>query len=500
LVEIIDSLVADDTYEGKSIGVIALQGHAQAELIETLLAQRLDPKTIEERRLRCGEAATFQGDQRDVILLSLVIAPNVHYRALTRLPDQRRFNVAMSRARDQVWLIHSVKQHDLGPDDLRRKLVSFFDSPGQAALDALFEDIDQLERQARSSRRRGSQPEPYESWFEVDVALELLRQKYRVRPQVEVAGKRIDLVVDGLDSRLAVECDGEEWHGAEEYERDMARQRQLERAGWTFARVRESEFYADRKSALRMMTAACEELGILPLDFVEDPPSETPRETGVTEESGGRSSSRGESSVQQDREEDDAETESPTAEYGPFTGYSESLGFPDPRDSSPAIVRAVLRRIVEKDGPLTRASACRLYVEGCPGLQRVGRVVRQALNRTLGAMLRAGEIVQEDELRDGSPEGQVLRAAGSAMVKVRPAGRRDLLEIPPSELLTVLRSLRGSTQSMNDDEERLLRALLEHYGFSRLTKPRREYLSKVLRLRREQENGTGARRTSDEAV
>lgn len=113
LVEVIQSLVADDAYEGKSMGVIALQGHAQAELIENLLAQRLDPKTIEERRLRCGEPASFQGDERDVMFLSLVIAPNVRYRALNRLPDQRRFNVAMSRARDQVWLLHSVRQHDL---------------------------------------------------------------------------------------------------------------------------------------------------------------------------------------------------------------------------------------------------------------------------------------------------------------------------------------------------------------------------------------------------
>jgi len=485
LVDVIESLVADDAYEGKSMGVIALQGHSQAELIEALLAQRLDPKTIEERRLRCGEPATFQGDQRDVILLSLVIAPNVHYRALSRLPDQRRFNVAMSRARDQVWLLHSVRQHDLGPEDLRRKLVSFFENPGHGALDALSENLDELERQARSPRRRGNQPEPYESWFEIDVALELLRRKFAVRPQVEVAGKRLDLVVDGLDARLAVECDGDEWHGAEQYERDMARQRQLERAGWTFVRVRESDFYADREIAARTITDACEELGVRPLDFVEEPPLQPPPATEADGESVGGGSSRPESLTGQDPEADPAVIEISTADYGPFTGYSEALGFPDPRDSSPANVLAVLRQIIEKDGPLTRSSVCRLYVDGCPGLQRVGRVVRQALNRALGAMIRAGEIVQEDELRDGSPEGHVLRLAGEAMVQVRPAGRRDLLEIPPSELLAVLRRPpRGSMQSANDDES-LLRTLLEHYGFNRLTKPRREYLSKVLRLLRQ---------------
>lgn len=487
LVAVIESLVADDAYEGKSIGVIALQGHSQAELIETLLAQRLDPKTIEERRLRCGEPATFQGDQRDVILLSLVIAPNVHYRALTRLPDQRRFNVAMSRARDQVWLFHSVRQHDLGTEDLRRKLVSFFDSPGYGALDALSADLDQLERQVRTSRRRGNQPEPYESWFEVDVALELLRRKFAVRSQVDVAGKRIDLVVDGLDARLAVECDGDEWHGAEQYERDMARQRQLERAGWTFVRVRESDFYVDRETAARTITDACEELGIRPLGFVEEPRLQPPPPAKTDGESAGGCSLRPESPGR-DPEDDSAEVEISNADYGPFTGYSDALGFPDPRDSSAANIQTALRKIIEKDGPLTRSSVCRLYVEGCAGLQRVGRVVRQALNQALGAMLRAGEIVQEDELRDGSPEGHVLRIAGTALVKVRSAGRRDLLEIPPSELLTVLRrSSCGSMQQASDDET-LLRMLLGHYEFSRLTKPRKEYLSKVLRLLRQPEH------------
>ncbi len=499
LVETIVKLVDDEAYEGKTMGVIALQGHAQAQLIETLLAQRLDPKVIEERRLRCGEPATFQGDQRDVIFLSLVIAPNVQYRALTRLPDQRRFNVAMSRARDQVWLFHSVRLHDLGPDDLRRRLVSYFESPQNGVVDALFEDLDRLEREARGPRRRGSQPDPYESWFEVDVALELLRRKFRVRPQVDVAGYRIDLVVEGFDARIAVECDGDQWHGPEQYEQDMARQRQLERAGWTFVRVRESDFYADRQRAVSTVVEACEELGIRPVDFVDESQRELPK--ALAPDRGSPTAVDAEMPVvSEDPEQSAAESEMSSSIVGPFTGYSEASAFPDPREASAANVREVLRQIIERDGPLTRASVYRLYVEGCPDLQRVGKIVRQALNRALGAMLRAGEIVQEDELGDGSPEGQVLRIAGAPAVNVRPAGRRDLLEIPPSELLAVLRrSFPGKTQPAGDSEA-LFRALLEHYGFSRLTKSRREYLSKVLKLLSLPDHLRGSQEQSGEAV
>ncbi len=266
IVEKICQCLDDEAYEGKTMGVIVLQGHAQAELIEKRLAEVLEPRVREERKLRCGVPATFQGDQRNVIFLSLVVAPNHHFRALTELEAQRRFNVAMSRARDQVWLFHSVQQHDLSREDLRWRLLHFFHSQGRAALEGLYEELDRLEHEARRrGRQLGEQPDPYESWFEVDVALELLRRKYQLRPQFEVAGYRIDLVVEGLANRLAVECDGEAWHGPEQFERDMARQRQLERAGWTFMRVRESEFYAGRESAVRRIVQACEELGIRPM-------------------------------------------------------------------------------------------------------------------------------------------------------------------------------------------------------------------------------------------
>ena len=223
---------------------------------------------MEAHRLRCGGPAAFQGDERDIVFLSLVAAPNVRHRALTTLPDQRRFNVAMSRARDQVRLFHSVRQHDLGPNDLRRKLIAFFENPVHGAFAQQSEDLDRLEREARSRRLKGNQPDPYESWFEVDVALELLRRRFAVHPQAEVAGYRIDLVVEGNDARLAVECDGDAWHGADRYEQDMARQRQLERAGWTFIRIRESAWYADREAAVKRVADGCEGLGIRPLEVL----------------------------------------------------------------------------------------------------------------------------------------------------------------------------------------------------------------------------------------
>lgn len=480
IVETILSCVADSEYDGKTMGVIVLQGHSQAELIASMLAARLSPEAIERRKIRCGVPATFQGDQRDVIYLSLVASPDHRHRALGSLADTRRFNVAMSRARDQVWLFHSIKQHDLSPQCLRRQLLSYFENPHPAAQQRII-DWENLERQARTTRREmGSQPDPFDSWFEVDVALEIMRKGYAIRPQYEAAGKYIDPMIEGDDSRLAVECDGDFWHGPEKYAEDMARQRQLERVGQVFVRVRESQFYANRLVAIQEVIEECKRLGIEPLSAgggTDETPAAEVRDGTIPEADNGGNGEEHDLEDDGDQESDDR--------TGPFAGYSEELNFPDPRDASIQNVSPALRQIIEKDGPLTRGSVLRLYIAGCPHLQRAGKTVQGALNRTLGAMIRSGEIVQEDELGDRNTRRHVVRLAGAPRVRQRPRGGRDLEEIPPSELALVVQTLNLAASHREADSGELHRPIMAHYGFNRLTASRRTYLEKVIVLARQ---------------
>ena len=111
--------------------------------------------------------------------------------------------------------------------------------------------LSELKRSAKDDHREvGNQPEPFGSWFELDVYLRIVGRGYHAVPQFEVGGFRIDIVVQGRDGSLAVECDGDHWHGPDRYEQDAARQRDLERCGWTFWRVRESVFRFDPDKAL----------------------------------------------------------------------------------------------------------------------------------------------------------------------------------------------------------------------------------------------------------
>jgi len=263
IVDKIVELCADHKYDGKTMGVVVLQGEAQASLIEEMLLKRIGAEEMERRRLVCGNPYSFQGDERHVIFLSMVAATNERIGSFTKSADERRFNVAASRAQDQMFLFHSVRNEDLSSACLRKRLLEFFENRKPQQIPG----IDQEELARRASRDNRSvirPPTPFESWFEVDVALELLKEGYWVFPQYEISGKRIDLVVEGGQARLAVECDGDKWHGLDRYEADMYRQRQLERCGWEFFRVRESAFYADKELALQGLWRVLEERGIYP--------------------------------------------------------------------------------------------------------------------------------------------------------------------------------------------------------------------------------------------
>jgi very-short-patch-repair endonuclease len=261
IVKRIAEMSDDSRYDDKTMGIVVLQGEAQAALIENQLLEHLGAEEMERRRLVCGNPYSFQGDERDIMFLSLVAASNERIGPLTKAADERRFNVAASRARDMMVLFHSVTSNDLSASCLRKQLLDFFENTRPQQIAGI--DREELERRAAQDNRRVvNPPAPFDSWFEVDVALELLRKNFTVLAQHEVAGKRIDLVVEGGQARLAVECDGDNWHGADRYESDMQRQRQLERCGWEFFRVRESAFYTNKENALAGLWQALEDRDI----------------------------------------------------------------------------------------------------------------------------------------------------------------------------------------------------------------------------------------------
>src|SRR3546814_977388 len=104
--------------------------------------------------------------------------------------------------------------------------------------------------------------------FEESVYDVLTERGYWVTPQVKVGQFRIDLVVEGSnDSRLAVECDGDKYHGPEKWGEDSHRQHILERAGWTFWRCFASTWVRRKSSMIDELVQTLPEHGIEPVGF-----------------------------------------------------------------------------------------------------------------------------------------------------------------------------------------------------------------------------------------
>jgi very-short-patch-repair endonuclease/transcription elongation GreA/GreB family factor len=252
VVQEITKIVGDAYFAGRSIGVISLIGNTQANRIYSRLITELGTETIEKHRIMCGNAATFQGQERDIVFLSMVACPDTAVSQTSRIYEQR-FNVAASRARDRLVLVRSVAASDLKPGDLKLALIEHFRTPMKANMIRPKEVL-----------------ELCQSDFERDFGRRLLDLGYRIRPQVPVGGYAIDFVVEGADDRrLAIELDGDKYHGPDRWADDTRRQRALERLGWTFWRCWGSTWIADREGCLADLVDVLQRLGIDPVGMTE---------------------------------------------------------------------------------------------------------------------------------------------------------------------------------------------------------------------------------------
>ena len=259
IVDAIELCCNDPVYAGKTIGVISLLSSSQQDReIGRQLQKRLPPRTIEAHNIFWGDAYDFQGDERDVIFLSMVTAQKDGKRlgVLSGEQPKRRFNVAASRARDQLFLFHSIRENELSEACLRRRLISHMNAQGERCTGFSREitDLAGLQAQVRQTDRKSCKPpNPFDTWMEVDVCLKIAEHGFKVLPKYEVNGYLIDLVVAGGNQRIAVVCDGDRQLGPEKLKEEMHLQSQLERCGWNFVRIKAGIFYRDAEKGLEQL-------------------------------------------------------------------------------------------------------------------------------------------------------------------------------------------------------------------------------------------------------
>ena len=225
--------------EKSSIGVLSPY-RDQVNYLSRALASKLKSRVLQEHDVTVGTAHTFQGDERDVMLLSFCADPTSHRSTVTFLNNENLFNVAVTRARRRQVIYTALDPRNLPPDHLLGEYLNY-------AAECL----------------EAPPPESFlttGTTFESAVADELGKHSgYTVYMGYPVAGFAIDVVAKRGQHALAIACDGDPERptaAADTLSMDsIAGQSILERAGWRVHRVSYRRWLLDRESCLEEIDA-----------------------------------------------------------------------------------------------------------------------------------------------------------------------------------------------------------------------------------------------------
>ena len=255
--ELMETQPADE-----SIGVVALS-RSQADLIESLIEERrmlsrhLDYRFSEDgaERFFVKNLENVQGDERDHMILSIGYGPTPagtvpnRFGPINRRGGERRLNVAVTRARMSMTVVHSLRAEDITSTQ-----------PGARQLRRYLEYVSNPKLAIESEVTGLGEPE---SPFEEAVLAALRRRGHRVDAQVGVSGYRIDLAIkseNGVRYVLGIECDGATYHSSPAArDRDWLRQQVLERLGWRIHRVWSTSWIRDPDTEIAAIEQALEQ-------------------------------------------------------------------------------------------------------------------------------------------------------------------------------------------------------------------------------------------------
>ena len=277
---------------GESLGVVALS-RAQADLIDHLVNERrILQRDVDERFDESADEPFFvknlesvQGDERDHMILSIGYGPTVgsgavpnRFGPINGEGGERRLNVAVTRAKRRVDVVHSLRASDIRSQQVGarflRRYLEYAADPRRA-----FEAEVTIDPAAET-----------ESPFETAVEQALLSRGYRVERQVGVSGYRIDLAIlseDGTTRDLGIECDGWTYHSAPAArDRDWLRQKVLEGLGWKIHRVWSTAWVRNPEAELSRIEDALLAGRSRQSVFVVDPPRSPTTPTATNEPSG----------------------------------------------------------------------------------------------------------------------------------------------------------------------------------------------------------------------
>ena len=228
IVKTIQELIIDDKNNENpiSIGVIS-PFRAQVDLIKKAILKVFDGDTILRHKIDVGTAHTFQGDERDIMLLSWTFAPNSHTQSLIFAQKPNLFNVAITRARHKLINFISRDINEL-PEGLLRNYLEYVKKVNSNLHKNLFKnDFEKIVFDA------------------IKEEFPSLDMENKIKAGVEMGSVSADIVID----KTIVEIDGVQDNVECKYN-DMKKQAIMERCGFNVMRITKREWEISPSASL----------------------------------------------------------------------------------------------------------------------------------------------------------------------------------------------------------------------------------------------------------
>ncbi len=208
-----------------SIGILS-PFRGQVDLIKKDVLQMFSLETIQKHSIEIGTAHTFQGDEKDIMLMSWAIADNSRSQSLTFLQKPNLFNVAITRARKKIINFLSKAPNTI-PEGLLRDYVEYVQNAKKA-----FETKDKIQFKNDFEK---------EVWGELTAVI----PDKKILSGLEIGGVNADLVID----KTVIELDGVIDKISSKYS-NMKKQSLLERCGFKVIRLTKREWDLSKKASL----------------------------------------------------------------------------------------------------------------------------------------------------------------------------------------------------------------------------------------------------------
>lgn len=166
----------------RSLGILS-PFRDQVIYLQKEITQHLSIEEISNHQILISTAYGFQGEERDVMLISFVADDNSHAGSITYMNQPTVFNVSITRARNEQYIFHSFEY-------LKKEGMIF----------QFLTNLPNSNISSRSTSIAGQSAEKIQQWF--------LSLGYTVKTSEQIAGIDIDFLIEKEGKTLAIDLVG----------------------------------------------------------------------------------------------------------------------------------------------------------------------------------------------------------------------------------------------------------------------------------------------------